>query len=210
MTFVPAGHTYREWHETSAPLRATYLYLDPAKLQNPTDADAAYLPRVFFEDSILWASATKLKSVTEINQSESTLYFDALVSVLAHELSRSGQELVRTAPTRRGGLASWQQRVVVGYIGDHLEERIPLATLARLARLSEHHFCRAFKQSFGIPPHAYHVRERIERAKLLLVDRANSITDVALTVGFSFTSSFTLAFRKITGQTPTEFRRKFT
>jgi AraC family transcriptional regulator len=210
MTFVPAGHAYREWHETSAPLRATYLYLDPAKLQTPTDMRAAYAPRIFFEDSILWETATKLKTVTENNQPENTLYFDALASVLAHELSRSGQEMVRTSPTRRGGLASWQQRAAIGYIDEHLEKRIPLVTLARLVRLSEHHFCRAFKQSFGIPPHAYLVRRRIERAKMLLLDRANSITDVALIVGFSFTSSFTLAFRKVTGQTPTEFRRKFT
>jgi len=50
----------------------------------------------------------------------------------------------------------------------------------------------------------------IERAKVLLSDRANSITDVALILGYSFTSSFTLAFHKITGQTPSEFRKNVT
>jgi AraC family transcriptional regulator len=47
----------------------------------------------------------------------------------------------------------------------------------------------------------------MERAKVLLSDRANSVTDVALTLGYAFNSSFTLAFRKITGQTPSEFRK---
>src|SRR5262249_13559832 len=89
-------------------------------------------------------------------------------------------------------------------------ERVSLITLARLARLSQHHFCRAFKQSFGTPPQGYLLQRRIERAKVLLADRANSITDVALTLGYAFSSSFTLAFRKITGQTPSELRRNVT
>jgi AraC family transcriptional regulator len=210
LTFVPTGHSYREWHETSTALRVTYLYLSPAKLQKSIDADTAYAPTAFFEDPILWATATKLKNVIERNQPESNLYFDALASVLAHELSRSGRELARTSPASRGGLASWQKRAVIGYIEEHLDQRVSLVTLARLARLSQHHFCRAFKQSFGIPPQGYLLQRRIERAKVLLADQANSITDVALTLGYAFNSSFTLAFRKITGQAPSEFRRNVT
>jgi AraC family transcriptional regulator len=210
LTFVPAGHSYREWHETSTAIRMTYLYLSPAKLQKSIDADTACAPRAFFEDPILWATATKLKNVIERNQPESKLYFDALVSVLAHELSRSGRELARTSPASRGGLASWQKRAVIGYIEEHLDERVSLVTLAGLARLSQHHFCRAFKQSFGTPPQGYLLQRRIEQAKVLLADRANSITDVALTLGYAFNSSFTLAFRKITGQTPSEFRKNVT
>ena len=210
MAFVPAGHAHREWHETSAPLRVTYLYLNPAKLQKSIDTNATYVPRTFFEDPVLWATAGKLKSVIESDQLESMVYFDALANVLAHELSRPGQELARALPATRGGLAGWQKRVVTTYIEDHLEGRLPLVTLAQLARLSECHFCRAFKKSFGIPPHAYHVQRRIERAKELLSDRANSITDVAIILDYSSTSSFTVSFRKITGQTPTEFRRTMT
>ena len=210
LTFVPAGHAYREWHETSTALRVTYLYLSPAKLQKSIDAETSYAPRAFFEDPILWATATKLKNVIERNQPESKLYFDALASVLAYELSRSGRELARTSPASRGGLASWQKRAVIGYIEEHLDQRVSLVTLARLARLSQHHFCRAFKQSFGIPPQGYLLQRRTERAKVLLSDRANSIKDVALTLGYAFNSSFTLAFRKITGQTPSEFRKNVT
>jgi AraC family transcriptional regulator len=210
LTFVPAGHSYREWHDSSTAIRMTYLYLSPTRLQKSIDADTAYAPRAFFEDPILWATATKLKHVIESAQCESKLYFDALASVLAHELSRSGRELARTSPVSRGGLASWQKRAVISYIEEHLDERVSLITLARLARLSQHHFCRAFKQSFGTPPQGYLLQRRIERAKVLLADRANSITDVALTLGYAFNSSFTLAFRKITGQTPSEFRRALT
>ncbi|MGX9430943.1 helix-turn-helix domain-containing protein [Bradyrhizobium sp. LeoA1S1] len=208
LTFVPAGHAYREWHETGASTRVTFLYLDPAKLQKSDDEDTPYVPRIYFEDSTVWETAAKLKRAIERGQ-ENTPYLEALSSVLAHELSRSLGDIVRDAPVSRGGLASWQKRTVVGYIEEHLCEQIRLLTLARLARLSQHHFCRAFKQSFGVPPHQYHVQQRMERAKILLADRTASVTDIGLTLGYSQTSSFSAAFRKTTGWAPSEYRRAF-
>ena len=76
----------------------------------------------------------------------------------------------RKEPPVRGGLAGWQQRIVTSYIEEHLAEPISLATLAQLARLSTYYFCRAFKQSFGVPPHRYHTNRRIEHAKALLAN----------------------------------------
>jgi AraC family transcriptional regulator len=72
----------------------------------------------------------------------------------------------------KGRLAAWQQRVVTAYIEDHLAEPISLGTLARLAGLSSYYFCRAFRQSLGLPPHRYHSHRRMERAKLLLAKPA--------------------------------------
>ena len=206
LTFVPAGHSYREQHEISTPLRVTYLYLSPAKLQKSNPADAAFAPKVLFEDPILWTTAMKLRRALEGN-TRRTAYLEALVNVLAHELS--GQDLTQALPANRGGLASWQVRAVIAYIEEHLTEQISLVTLARLARLSQHHFCRAFKQSFGIPPHKYHLSRRMQHAKSLLSDRTISITEIGLRLGYSNSSSFTLAFRKITGQSPSRFRRNF-
>ena len=183
LTFVPPHHGYHEWHETSAPIRITYLYLDPATLQNLGAADAACVPKILFEDSVLWETAAKLKGAIEDRQARGRLYSEALAKVLVHELPGSGQGPARTSRVNRGGLASWQIRAVSGYVEEHVGEQISLATLAQLVRLSQHHFCRAFKKSFGIPPHQYHVERRIERAKFLLADRANSVTDVALDLG---------------------------
>jgi len=127
--------------------------------------------------------------------------------VLAHELLRLQQGSAPAKQLVRGGLAAWQQRMVTTYIEEHLAEPILLATLAGLAGLSTYHFCRAFKQSFGIPPHRYHTGRRIDRAKALLAKPAPSVTKIGLTVGFSETSSFTAAFRKATGLTPSAYRR---
>jgi AraC family transcriptional regulator len=209
LTFVPPHHGYHEWHETSAPIRITYLYLDPATLQNLGAADAAYVPKILFEDSVLWETAAKLKCAIEDRQARGRLYSEALAKVLVHELPGSSHGPARTSRVNRGGLASWQIRAVSGYIEEHVGEQISLATLAQLVRLSQHHFCRAFKKSFGIPPHQYHVQRRIERAKFLLADRANSVMDVALDLGYAQSSAFSVAFRKTTGQSPKQFRRDF-
>jgi len=208
LTFVPAGCAYREWHETGASTRLTFLYLAPEELQVSGDAIASYVPRLHFEDPLVWDTAVKLKNAIESGQAPS-LYLEALSSVLAYELSHPKRDIGRSASVSRGGLASWQKRAVVEYIEEHLCEQICLSTLARMVRLSQHHFCRAFKQSFGVPPHQYHVQQRMERAKLLLADREASVTDIGLTLGYSQTSSFSAAFRKTTGWTPSEYRREF-
>ncbi|HET7912576.1 MAG TPA: AraC family transcriptional regulator [Pseudolabrys sp.] len=105
----------------------------------------------------------------------------------------------------RGGLAGWQRKRVLEFIEDHLPETISLSTLSALAQLSPYHFARAFKQDLGLPPHRYHINRRVERAKSLLVDR--SVTEVALAVGYAETSSFSSSFRRVTGVSPSEFRR---
>jgi AraC family transcriptional regulator len=96
---------------------------------------------------------------------------------------------------------------VAAYIEQHVADDIPLATLAELARLSPYHFCRSFKRTFGMPPHRYHASRRIERAKQLLADRELSVTTIALAVGFGDTSTFTAAFHRLAGQTPSRYRR---
>ena len=82
----------------------------------------------------------------------------------------------------RGGLATWQMRAVTRHIEEHLCEKTPLVTLAKLVRLCPSHFCRAFRQSFGVPPHEYHIRRRIEKAKTLLAERKASVTGVGFTL----------------------------
>ena len=209
LTFVPAGCAYREWHESGASTRMTFLYLDPATLQKSDGGECALQPRMYFEDSLVWETASKLKNTIEAGQSRSMPYLEALSGVLAHELSCVNEEMARTPKVNRGGLASWQKRAVTGYIEEHLAKQISLSKLAELARLSQHHFCRAFKQSFGIPPHQYQVLRRMEVAKSLLVNRTNSVTDIALSLGYAQPSSFSSSFRKTTGWTPTVYRREF-
>jgi AraC family transcriptional regulator len=209
LAFVPAGHEYREWQEPRTRSRIVYFYFDPANMPIGPGASAADTPlasRLFFEDKAMWETAIKLGRLIE-SGSEDRHYCEALGVVLAHELVRRSAGMRRVEPPARGGLAAWQQRTVCRYIEEHIAEQIPLATLARSVRLSPYHFCRAFKRSFGAPPHRYHNARRIEHAKTLLAQPTRSVTEIALKVGFSETSSFTAAFRRATGTTPTAYRR---
>jgi AraC family transcriptional regulator len=140
-------------------------------------------------------------------KANSRLCLEALGIILAHELVRPEAAPHRTEPRARGGLAGWQKRTVVDFIEENLAENVSLAKLAQLIQLSPYHFCRAFKQSFGVPPHRYHTRRRIDRAKALLANPNESVTSIGMTIGFSETSSFTAAFRKASGMTPTAYRR---
>jgi AraC family transcriptional regulator len=211
LTLVPAGHVYHEWQEPRVLTRIVYFYFDPAKM--PRYHEAKFLPaplaaRIFFDNETLSDTAHKLKRLIENAGAGSSPYLEALGIVLAHELALlNAAAAPRIDGAVRGGLAAWQQRAVTRYIAEHLAEQISLATLARLVCLSPYHFCRSFRQSFGTPPHRYHGNRRIERAKTLLLESASSVTDIGLTVGFRETSSFTAAFRKATGQTPTAYRR---
>jgi AraC family transcriptional regulator len=209
-TFVPAGRAFHEWQEPRTLSKMMCIYLDPAIL--PLDAklrgaERSLAPRMFFEDAGLWETVHKLAKLVAEPSAADRAYFEALGAVLMHEIIRLDQRAASAQPLVRGGLAAWQRRVVGTYIDEHLAERVPLAALAALVRLSPFHFCRAFKQSFGVPPHRYHSNRRVERAKLLLADPDFSVTEIGLDLGFSETSSFTTAFRRATGMTPTAYHR---
>lgn len=210
MTFVPAGHAYRDWHSSRSGVSALYFFFDPAVLSREIEQNAtSETPpaRLLFEDALLWETALKIKAVIGARASGDWLYVEALGRVLTHEVLRSLQCSPAATPPARGGLAPWQRRATAVYIDEHLRERISLNKLAEIARLSPSHFCRAFKQSFGVPPHKYHMRRRIERAKELLAESGRSITDIGLEIGFGDTSSFSATFRKVTGLTASGYRR---
>ena len=157
-------------------------------------------------DTTVWDTALKLKAEVGNSDPSSRHYAEALSVVLMHELTRLEHTRSGARPLR-GGLPLRQQKRVVEFIEAHLAEEISLAALAALVDLSLYHFARAFKQSFGVPPHRYHMARRMDRAKSLLQGPALPVTQIGVQIGFRETSSFTRAFRKATGLTPTEYRR---
>jgi len=196
LVLVPAGHDYVDLRAARGLARIVCFYFDPPAL--PLDAAAAASPRLFVEDAELLRTALKLTEVVDM-QGRDRHYCEALGIVLAHDLVRFAPHARRSTKKFRGGLAGWQQQAVATHIAQHLPERIALTSLAALVRLSPYHFSRAFKQSFGMPPHRYHTHRRIESAKALLANPERSATEIGAIVGFSSASSFTMTFRKVTG-----------
>jgi AraC family transcriptional regulator len=207
LSFVPAGHQYRGWQKPRVLTRVTYLHIDPAGPLLDPDlrfSEIEFTPRLFFQDRDLWQTALKLKG--QIEKPVSRDYTDALVIVLLHEINRmNGPASAECAPC--GGLAGWQQKRLNEYIAEHLADEISLIDLANIAQLSPFHFARAFKRSFGEPPHRYLRDRRIELAKRLLESPTTSVAEIAQAVGFGDPASFTAAFRRSVGTTPTAYRR---
>jgi AraC family transcriptional regulator len=212
LVFVPARYEYHDWQEPRMLPRVTFFYLDPPRLASGPElglSSMPFAPQLFFEDAALWDTALKLRTLIESGGSAHRAYAKALAIVLVHELEGLDARKHAAEIAVIGGLATWQRRKVAEYIEQHLSEPISLAALAQLVRLSPNYFCRAFCQSFGIPPQRYHTHQRIERAKALLAKTGTTATDVGLTVGYSEASAFSTAFRRVTGLTPSAYRRGF-
>jgi AraC-like DNA-binding protein len=80
--------------------------------------------------------------------------------------------------------------------------------LARIAEVSDAHFIRTFRATFGEAPHRYLQRRRVERAMFLLRTTDLSVTDVCFDIGFSSLGTFSRTFHDIVGETPTAFRQR--
>ena len=108
----------------------------------------------------------------------------------------------------RGGLAAWQILRVRAFIDGNLHRAIHIRDLSAVARRSPAHFSRKFKLAVGESPHAYVVRRRLERACHLMMTSAASLSEIALSVGFSDQAHLCRLFRQAFGQSPANWRRE--
>ncbi len=83
---------------------------------------------------------------------------------------------------------------------------LDVPALARIAHVSEAHFSRSFRATFGETPHRYLQRRRVERAMFLLRETDRSVTEICLDVGFISMGTFSRTYNEIVGQTPTAYR----
>ena len=83
---------------------------------------------------------------------------------------------------------------------------LDIAALAAIAYVSEAHFIRTFRATFGETPHRYLQRRRVERAMFLLRVTDRPITEICMAVGFASLGTFSRTFRSIVGVSPSEFR----
>jgi AraC-like DNA-binding protein len=87
-------------------------------------------------------------------------------------------------------------------------EPFDVPTLAGIAHVSEAHFIRTFRATFGETPHRYLQRRRVERAMFLLRATDRNVTEICLDVGFTSLGTFSRSFREIVGETPTAYRER--
>ena len=114
---------------------------------------------------------------------------------------------VERRATVSGGLAPWQAKRIEAFIEKNLDATISVESMAGLVRLSAGHFGRAFKDSFGETPHTYVMRRRVERAKRLMLNSREPLSQIAIACGFADQAHFSNLFRKQVGATPNAWRR---
>lgn len=136
----------------------------------------------------------------------SQLYIESLTNALAINLLRDYTVEKKDLSLNSVGLNDSKLLIVTNYINENISAEIKLSDLAALAGISQFHFSRLFKQSVGISPIEYLLKQRIERAKLLLKNSELSVTEIALACGFNSHSHLGKYFRQLTGFSPSEYR----
>jgi AraC family transcriptional regulator len=150
---------------------------------------------------------TLLAAMEQPGQS-SKLFFDYLgQAVLAHAaVSYGGSKSIATP--RQGTLAPWQVRRATEFLRTHLDGDVSLASMAAECKLSVSHFARAFRETFGQPPHRWLIQRRIEAAKNLLLHTHLTLTEIAAECGFADQSAMNRPFTRTTGESPGAWRRR--
>ena len=94
------------------------------------------------------------------------------------------------------------------YIEQHKAEQLSLGAVAKAAGASVFHFCKVFRKSTGIKFTDYVTRVRLEDARTELLNPNRRVSEVAYDVGFQSLTQFNRTFKRVFGQSPTEFRAK--
>lgn len=94
------------------------------------------------------------------------------------------------------------------YISACFNQPLTLREMANVACLSPNHLLRCFRRAFGETPHQFLTARRLEYARRMLADPNLSVTDICFSAGFESLSSFSRLFRRHTGVSPSEYRRK--
>lgn len=125
-----------------------------------------------------------------------------LLSIFAQHLSLLSNQLVVQQINAEPPMIARAKE----YIQQHQTEDLSLGQVAKAVNASTFYFCKMFKKVTGINFTDYVSRIRIERAKNLLLNRNLRVSEIAFEVGFQSLTHFNRVFKKILGQSPTEYR----
>lgn len=148
---------------------------------------------------------TKLKEAYFNTRVVPNRQHDAVVKLLAifaqHLSMLSNQVLLKQDNAEPPVIARAKE-----YIHEHQTEHLRLGHVAKAVNTSTFYFCKMFKKVTGINFTDYLSRVRIEKSKNLLLNPNLRVSEIAFEVGFQSLTHFNRVFKKILGQSPTEYR----
>jgi AraC family transcriptional regulator len=135
------------------------------------------------------------------------LFLDSIATALANYVLRHYSTASPALKESTGGLAPAVLRRCIEFINTRLEGNLRLSDLAHEAKVSTPHLIRSFRQSTGKTPYQFLLHQRVERARSLMSDPHIPLTQVALASGFADQHHLARVFRRVTGLTPSSYRR---
>jgi len=211
VTIIPAGTSAR-W-DIAGNVNAVQLYLPHGTIERIAD-EARYasapelVERTGQIDPITSRLLTTAAEALEGNSALDAMFRQQITDLLATRLLAAHVGAPVATPPASGGLSPGVLRRALERLRSESDADVSLAALAADAGLSRFHFCRAFKESTGLPPNAWLRHYRLEQAKAMLCDPSMPIVTVAAALGYASQTAFAAAFKKLTGVSPSEFRRR--
>jgi AraC family transcriptional regulator len=208
---IPEGSSSR-W-DIPKPVDVVQLYLPHTTLARVADeADTAasidLLERTAHPDPITSRLLLSAADALEGNGALDTLFRHQLIDLLATRVLAAHTGSPTPFQPTMGGLSPKVLLRAIERLRSESDADVSLAALASDAGLSRFHFCRAFKESTGLSPHAWLRQHRLEQAMNMLRDTDTSVVSVAAALGYASQTAFAAAFRKLTGETPSDWRRR--
>jgi AraC-like DNA-binding protein/ligand-binding sensor protein len=194
--------------ETAVPVKlgtniVGYLRIGQVLRHMPMKADASKVARQLDRCGIPFTG--KIRKSWEKNPLIPPDKYNAIVRLLAffaEQLSGLSNQLV----TERQNAEPPLVQKARSYIDQHKTEPLSLSAVAKAAGASVFHFCKVFRKSTGLKFTDYVARVRLEDARTQLLNPNRRISEVAYDVGFQSLTQFNRMFKRVFGQSPTEFR----
>jgi len=174
------------------------------KVPTKTVNNVSLTSRVRHKDDFLFGAASRLSELLDMEDDLSRMATHAIAdTVQLHLLGRYGHAPKRS---RSSKLSSVEQRLISNAIWEQLGTELRLESLATLVNMDVRRFTGAFRQAYGLSPWQYIIRLRLEEAARLLCSSNWSITEIALSLGFSTPGHFATSFTKKFGLSPSRYR----
>lgn len=166
-----------------------------------------FLPKFNLTDPLIFQIAQALKVDLEAGCPSGRLYGESAAMMLAMHLLKVNASVSQKTQAYADGLPLPKLAQVIEYIDEYLAHNLGLADLAEVVGMSQYHFTRQFKRSMGITPYQYLLKQRIERAKLLLLQNKLNIAEIALECGFANQGHLNYHFKRLINITPRAFAK---
>lgn len=211
VTIIPAGSSARWDIPGSVDVIQLYLPQDAlgriaheANIPAPSDL----LERTGYPDPVVSGLLMSAADMLEGNAALDHLFRQQLTDVLATRLLAEHAGEAPTFELAIGGLSPRALRRAIERLRSDRDTDVSLTMLASDAGLSRFHFCRAFKESTGLSPHAWLRQQRLDQAMNMLRDTDTPIAAIAAQLGYASQTAFAAAFKKLTEETPSDWRRR--